>query len=168
MRTSILTAVIAVGFPTHLYFMCVSLFINFCQKNGPFKTFWSSKSNCRSSVLLIFFEECGSLCLRNTPPAPPCVLHLPSSPIFLCFSIFHSVRDFLCCAAIPSCSDLSCSCTLNTIHQSFIPPFYLVNYVPCLNRHLLLVLETRLFFIFLFTTDFTWGGGHELFAHFHI
>ncbi len=145
MRTSILTAVIVVGFPTHLYFMRASLFINFCLKNGPFKTFWSSKSKSRSSVLLIFFEECGSLCLRNTPPATPCALHLPSSPVSLCFSIFHSVRDFLSCAAIPSCSDLSC--TLKTIHQSFIPPFYLVNYVPCLNQHLLLVLEPLFFFI---------------------
>lgn len=136
---------IIVGFPTYLNFTCVFLY-HFCQKNGPLKTFWSSESKSRSSVLMIFFEECGSLCLRNTPPAPPCPLHLPSSPasLSLCSSIFHSVHDFLSCAAIPSCSDLSC--TPKTIHQSFIPPFYLVNYVP---QHLLLVWEHLFLFLLL-------------------
>lgn len=71
-------------------------FYHFCQKNGPLKTFWSSESKSRSSVLMIFFEECGSLCLRNTPPAPPCPLHLPSSPASLSL-----LFDFSLCPWLP-------------------------------------------------------------------
>lgn len=90
---SVLTAV--VGFPTHLYFLCVFLY-HFCQKNGLLKTFRNSKSKSRPSALLIFFEECGSLFLRNTPPAPPCPLHLPSSP-----ASFSPFFDFSLCPWLP-------------------------------------------------------------------
>lgn len=164
MRTSILNAVIVVGFPTHLFFMRASLFINFCQKNGPFKKCWSSKSKSRSSMLLIFFEECGSLCLRNTPPAPLCALHLPSSPVFRFFTLFATsspVQPYLPVLISPVLLRQS-------TNLSFLPFTLWIVCLALISTH---SLSWNLYsFLLLLTTDFRGGsgGGGVVMLHLHI